>query len=376
VLKPLGLYVHIPFCVKKCFYCDFNSFPSDEDVHKRYIDALLKEIKKLEPYAMDYYLDTIFIGGGTPSILSEDLIEKLCNKIKTSFYIDDDVEWTIECNPGTATLSKFRKYIKCGINRLSMGVQSLKEKELKSIGRIHGLKEFMESYAAAIIAGFDNINYDLIFSLPFQSVDSFTDTAEKIMLYKPKHISAYSLQLEEGTRLFEMQDDLVFPSEEENREMYRKAKEIFAQNGYKQYEISNFALDGFESKHNLKYWSGDEYIGVGLGASSYFEKCRYDNPDTMEEYIAFAESKKVLHLESTALTREEQMSEFMFMGLRKTKGVSDDIFKERFGISFFEVYKDVIEKHLNNGLLLRENEVIYLSEKGLDLANTVMCDFV
>ena len=376
MLKPLGLYIHIPFCVRKCFYCDFNSFPCDGDMQERYIASFLREIDTIKDYAKEYYLDTIFIGGGTPSLLSEEQIQKLCNKIKVSFYIDDDVEWTIECNPGTVTLNKFRKYKELGINRVSMGVQSLDEAELKAIGRIHGLKEFMESYAAAKLAGFENINFDLIFSLPSQSVESFGDTAEKIMLYKPTHISAYSLQLEEGTTLYEMQDSLEFPTEEENREMYEKAKSVFEENGYIQYEISNFAKPGFESKHNLKYWSQDEYLGLGLGASSYFENCRYDNPDTFDEYISFTENKKVLHLESTRLTREEQMSEFMFMGLRKIKGVSDMVFKERFNTSFFEVFGDVINKHINNGLLVREDEIICLSQKGLDLANTVMCDFV
>lgn len=345
-------------------------------MQERYIASLLREIDTIKDYAKEYYLDTIFIGGGTPSLLSEEQIQKLCNKIKVSFYIDDDVEWTIECNPGTVTLNKFRKYKELGINRVSMGVQSLDEAELKAIGRIHGLKEFMESYAAAKLAGFENINFDLIFSLPSQSVESFGDTAEKIMLYKPTHISAYSLQLEEGTTLYEMQDSLEFPTEEENREMYEKAKSVFEENGYIQYEISNFAKPGFESKHNLKYWSQDEYLGLGLGASSYFENCRYDNPDTFDEYISFTENKKVLHLESTRLTREEQMSEFMFMGLRKIKGVSDMVFKERFNTSFFEVFGDVINKHINNGLLVREDEIICLSQKGLDLANTVMCDFV
>ena len=376
MLKPLGLYIHIPFCVKKCFYCDFNSFSCNEDVHKEYVDDLILEMEKLETYAQKYYLDTIFIGGGTPSILSEALIQKLCNKIKTTFYIDDDAEWTIECNPGTVNLNKFRTYKKLGINRISMGVQSLDEKELKTIGRIHGLKEFMESYAAAKIAGFENINFDLIFSLPFQTQASFKDTAQKIMLYKPTHISAYSLQLEEGTRLYEMQNELIFPSEEENRRMYETAKEVFNKNGYIQYEISNFSLPGFQSRHNLKYWSQDEYLGLGLGASSYFENCRYDNPDKLEDYTEFAQSKKVLHLEADKLTKEEQMSEFMFMGLRKIKGVSDSDFQKRFSQSFFEKYNETIKKHTENGLLIKENDRIFLSSKGLDLANSVMCDFV
>ena len=376
MLKPLGLYVHIPFCVKKCYYCDFNSFSCNEDVHEKYIDAVISEIEKLENYAQKYYLDTIFIGGGTPSILKEALIEKLCNKIKTSFYIDDDVEWTIECNPGAVNLSKFRTYKELGINRISMGVQSLDEDELKSIDRIHGLKEFMESYAAAKIAGFENINFDLIFSLPFQTEEKFRDTAQKIMLYKPTHISAYSLQLEEGTRLYEMQDELTFPDEDENRRMYESAKDIFGKNGYIQYEISNFSLPGFESKHNLKYWSQEEYLGLGLGASSYFENCRYDNPDKFDAYTEFAENKKVLHLEGKKLTEEEQMSEFMFMGLRKTKGVSDIDFRNRFSQSFFEIYSDIIEKHVKNGLLVKEDNRVFLSSKGLDLANNVMCDFV
>ncbi len=376
MLKPLGLYIHIPFCVKKCFYCDFNSFSCNEDVHKEYVDALILEMEKLECYAQKYYLDTIFIGGGTPSILSEALIQKLCNKIKTTFYIDDDAEWTIECNPGTVNLNKFRTYKKLGINRISMGVQSLDEKELKTIGRIHGLKEFMESYAAAKIAGFENINFDLIFSLPFQTQESFKDTAQKIMLYKPTHISAYSLQLEEGTRLYEMQNELIFPSEEENRRMYETAKEVFNTNGYIQYEISNFSLSGFQSRHNLKYWSQDEYLGLGLGASSYFENCRYDNPDKLDAYTEFVKSKKVLHLEADKLTKEEQMSEFMFMGLRKIKGVSDSDFQKRFSQSFFEKYNEIIKKHTENGLLIKENDRIFLSSKGLDLANSVMCDFV
>lgn len=376
MLKPLGLYVHIPFCVKKCAYCDFNSYPLECFDADNYVSALIEEIDNLKKYAKDYYLDTIFFGGGTPSLLNDEQIKRICEKIKFSFYIDDNVEWSMECNPGTVSLKSLKNYRKLGINRISMGVQSLKDKELKTLGRIHKVKEFMEAYTAIRVAGFENFNFDLIFSLPDQTLKDFTDTLEKMMLYSPPHLSLYSLQLEEGTKLYNEQEKYQFPTDEENRLMYEKAKEILGKNGYVQYEISNFAKEGFESKHNLKYWSGDEYLGIGAGASSYFLETRYDNPETVDEYINFAHEHKLLFSENNKLSKEEQMSEFMFMGLRKTKGINNTEFKNKFGVSFFEIYKDVIEKHLKSGLLIKEGERIFLSSKGLDLANTVMCDFV
>ncbi len=376
MLKELGLYVHIPFCIKKCNYCDFNSFCGTDQQKEEYTLALLDEISNMENHLKGHYLNTIFFGGGTPSVLGGDRIKRIMDRIKLCFYIDDEAEITIEINPKTVSFSDLIEYKKMGINRVSVGVQSLSDNELSIIGRSHNLKDFFECYASLKLAGFENINYDLIFGLPNQTLNDFLYTVKHILKYEPTHISCYSLQLEKGTRLYDNQDEFNFASDEENRHMYYKAREIFQENGYMQYEISNFAKRGCESKHNLKYWELKEYLGIGLGASSFFNGIRFTAPDTYSEYINYTKDFKPLWENQNKQSKKELMSEFMFLGLRKTDGVLDSEFKKLFDKSFFDVYESAINKHITNGLLLKDEDSLRLSNKGMDISNMVLCDFV
>ncbi len=376
MLKPLGLYLHIPFCVQKCRYCDFTSFVKSEDDINEYVKLLEKELDFVKNYTEDYYLDSVFFGGGTPTLLSEENMEFIMNKIKRSFYIDDDCEFSFEANPKTVQLKKLKAYKSFGFNRISMGVQSLDDKLLKTIGRAHNVNDFFESFAAAKIAGFENINYDIMFGLPNQSFDTLKTTVDNILKFEPASISAYSLILEEGTPLYNDKDLYTYANDEENRKMYYYIRDKLKESGLEQYEISNFAKPGNECRHNIKYWELDPYIGVGVCASSYFENVRSVNPETFDGYREYVENKLPLFKQGEEQTTDDNMCEFMFLGLRKTKGIADSDFKEKFGISFFEKYKNIIEKHKENGLLAVENGRIFLTEKGMDLSNFVMSDFV
>ena len=374
MLKPLGLYLHIPFCVQKCKYCDFTSFVKSENDIDEYVKILEKELDFVKNYTEDYYLDSVFFGGGTPSILSEENMEFLMNKIKRSFYINDNCEFSFEANPKTVQLKKLKAYKSFGFNRISIGVQSLDDELLNKIGRVHNVKDFLECYSAAKLAGFENINYDIMFALPEQSFKKLEETVDNILKFDPDSISAYSLILEEGTPLYYEKHN--YPDDDENRRMYYMIRDKLKEKGLNQYEISNFAKIGKECRHNIKYWELAPYIGVGVCASSFFENARSTNPKNLDEYKAYVEGKKPLFLTEEKQSTEDLMGEFMFLGLRKTKGISDVDFQKLFNISFFEKYKDVIEKHKENGLIEIENDRIFLTEKGMDLSNFVMSDFV
>ena len=376
MLKETGLYVHIPFCIKKCRYCDFNSFCGTEEQKDLYTEALIKEIVNMERYTKDRFLNTIFFGGGTPSVLGRERIKKIINRIKTCFYIDDDTEFTIECNPKTVNLGDFKEYKELGVNRISLGVQSMQDSELELIGRSHSLNDFLECVISAKLAGFENISFDLMFSLPSQTLKSLENTITDAIKLQPKHISAYSLQLEEGTYLFENREQFDFPDEEENRKMYYLVRDILKENGYNQYEISNFAQEGFESRHNIKYWELKDYIGLGLGSSSFLNNVRYQNPENFSDYIEFTNNFSPLWEENEPESEKDLMGEFMFLGLRKTKGVLNSEFKRFFNKDMFEIYSPVINKFLSSELLKTDGEALFLTEKGMDLSNTVMCEFV
>lgn len=376
MLKKLGLYVHIPFCVKKCRYCDFNSFSSGDYQKDIYEEALVRELDGIKPYVKNYYLDSVFLGGGTPSVMGAERLKRITDRLQATFLIDSDAEFTIEVNPKTAGLKDFKEYKKMGINRVSMGVQSLNDPELKTLGRCHSLKDFLECYASLKIAGFENVNYDIMFAFPGQTLNSFEKTVTDILKFEPAHISCYGLQLEQGTFFYSHQNEYKFINDETNRKMYDLMRNILKQNGFNQYEISNFSKNGFESRHNLKYWSMDEYIGMGLGSSSFFDRKRYDNPHKFSDYLDFTENFRFIADETEKESEDSLMGEFMFLGLRKTSGIDDNDFNRYFGKSFFSVFGDVIEKHIKNGLLKKEDKKIMLTEKGMDLANTVMCDFV
>ena len=371
------LYIHIPFCVRKCLYCDFLSFAADDKTKEKYIEALCTELMFIGKERCKASLSSVFIGGGTPSALPAELIVRVMECVKENFTLDSDAEVTIECNPGTVDEDKMKAYFACGINRISFGLQSVHDEELKKLGRIHTFDDFLKSYEAAVKAGFNNINVDLMSDIPGQSVASWTETLKTICELKPApvHISAYSLIVEEGTPFADMAEEgkLDIPDEDTDREMYHMTSKILSQYGYERYEISNYAKPGHECRHNLGYWTGVEYYGAGLGAASYYGGCRFTNTPDMPVYMGDPIDSFKL---DEKLTNADKMSEFMILGLRLTKGVDSAEFKERFCRNIPDVYGREIERFKEEGLLIEEDGRIRLTENGLDIANHVMQAFI
>lgn len=371
------LYIHIPFCVKKCLYCDFLSFPADEKTKERYIEALCDELLYIGSERCDKPLRSVFIGGGTPSVLPAEHMVRVMNVVKERFTLEDDAEITIECNPGTLDEEKLTAYRACGINRLSIGLQSSHESELKSLGRIHNYEDFVRSIRMAEKAGFDNINVDLMSGLPGQSESSFEETLRKVCTLSGsiKHISAYSLIIEEETPFGQMYEDgrLDLPDEDADREMYHMTSRILKEYGFERYEISNYARKGYECRHNMGYWTGVEYYAAGLDAASYYGHCRYTDTPDMEEYLKDPLAGPVL---IEKLDQQGLMSEYMILGLRLICGVSVSEFEKRFKTGIFDVYGREIDRFVSDGLLEHCEDRIKLSEKGLDLANFVMRAFI
>lgn len=424
-MKSISIYIHIPFCVKKCQYCDFLSAPADSRAQKVYLRALKQEIREQAARYREYEVQTVFIGGGTPTAVP---CENLCEVLKTvfSFYrMNPHAEISMEANPGTVTKEALLSYRKAGINRISIGLQSADDVELKLLGRIHTYRDFQQTYRWAQEAGFTNINFDIMSALPGQSVENYKKTLETVLSLKPQHISAYSLIVEEGTPFYEKygqeseklqatgekQPDL--PSEEEEREMYALTEQLLAAAGYHRYEISNYALPGRECRHNLVYWKRGNYVGFGLGAASMVENVRFENIREMQGYLAeyagmpdaepvFAEvaqgDAQVLPNEQEFSLREdthseneqelsirenvhplspqEQMEETMFLGLRLTEGVSKAEFHRQFGVSMEQIYGEVIRKNTAKGLLIDEAGYVCLTREGMDLSNYVMAQFL
>lgn len=386
----LGIYIHIPFCVKKCDYCDFLSFSGNIRLKKEYVHALAKEIQNLKDYKKEYEVSTVFIGGGTPSVIDENDILFIMDTLKDTFNIEENSlkEVTIECNPGTLTLEKLLAYKKAGISRLSIGLQSANDEELKLLGRIHNFKDFADNYKLARKVGFRNINIDLMSSLPGQTIDSFVDTLEKVAALEPEHISAYSLIIEEGTRFFEIygkdnskaEQDIdkvkLLPDEDTDREMYYKTKEILESYGYDRYEISNYAKPGFECAHNSSYWRRVPYLGIGLGSSSLIHNKRFHNTSDMEKYIKNSYNYNKIREEVEELNRNQQMEEFMFLGLRMSKGISTKEFLDHFQADIYDVYGQVLSKLKSESLLMIKENQICLTEKGIDISNYVLAQFL
>ena len=371
------LYIHIPFCVKKCLYCDFLSFPADEKTKEKYIEALCDELLYIGSERCDKPLRSVFIGGGTPSVLPAEQIVRVIETVKNRFDLLPDAEITIECNPGTLDEDKLKAYKECGINRLSLGLQSSHEKELKSLGRIHSYEDFVACIRMAEEAGFTNINVDLMSGLPGQSASSFEETLRKVCTLSDciKHISAYSLIVEEETPFGQMFEDgkLELPGEDEDRQMYHMTSKILEEYGFERYEISNYARPGYECRHNIGYWTGVEYYAAGLDAASFYGHCRYSDTPDMEEYLKDPLAGPVL---IEKLDRSGLMSEYMILGLRLTAGVSVSEFEKRFKTGMFDVYGKEIDRFIQDGLLEHAGDNIKLSEKGLDLANFVMRAFI
>ena len=373
-MKENSLYIHIPFCKQRCFYCDFPTFAGKERFREEYIEALVKEI---EEKCSNYLIKTIFIGGGTPSYLEERELKKLLITV-SKLNLSENLEYSIECNPGTINEEKLKIMKNYGVNRISFGLQSCDDELLKKIGRIHTFEEFLDNYHLARKIGFNNINIDLMYGLPNLSIENWKNTLEKICDLKPEHISAYSLIIEEGTAFYSLyeKDKLKLPNEEEERKMDKLTKEILNFNGYHQYEISNFALEGKECEHNKVYWSLDEYIGVGSSSSSYINGYRIVNITSINDYIKKINNNESVIAEKYKNSIEDEMEEFIFMGLRMVSGISLLKFKRRFGVDIYSIYNKVIEKNIKDGLLVVEENKMFLTAKGMELSNSVMSDFI
>lgn len=371
--KELELYIHIPFCVRKCAYCDFLSGPADYEAQRSYKEALIREIENVESFA-DSEVSSIFIGGGTPSVFSEQWMAEVLEKVYTHFTVRQDAEISIEANPGTVNLKKLAVYRQAGINRISFGCQSADNRELKMLGRIHTWEEFLESFSMAREAGFSNINVDLMSGLPGQSLQSWEESLHKTAQLKPEHISAYSLIVEEGTPFASQK--LELPEEEEERKMYERTREILEDWGYHQYEISNYARPGRECRHNLGYWQRKEYLGLGLGSASLVGETRFSNIRSMENYLNYSGNVAKIREEREILTVQEQMEEFMFLGLRMTEGISVTEFREVFGVSLEQIYGKVLEKYKKLELLEERGGRLRLTRKGISVSNPVLADFL
>ena len=388
-MKEIGIYVHIPFCSSKCFYCDFNSFANKGGYIEKYVKCLQKEIKNVGDrvrlnsngnYAELPIAKTLYIGGGTPSFIDAKYIEQIMDTIQTNFEIDKNIEATIEVNPGTVTLKKLQKYREIGINRLSIGLQTSNDDLLKLIGRIHNLEQFLQTVNLAKLAGFSNINVDMMIGLPNQTIYDVEDTLNKLIKLDVTHISVYSLIVEEGTKIEKLLDNdtLKLPDEEIERYMYWFAKRKLEENGYIHYEISNFAKIPYRSKHNLDCWNQKEYIGFGVSASSYEEGIRYRNKDEIEEYIKNIEEeqerKNVIIDEKQ--DKQTMMNEYMILGLRKITGININEFRRKFEVSPLYKYNKELTKLVREGLINIDTNNIRLSKKGLDLANLVWEEFI
>jgi len=439
-----GIYVHLPFCVRKCLYCDFVSSAGNYSLAKDYIKALKREIqlaavymnggskdaeskdaeskdaesKDAGSYAENIKVDSIFFGGGTPSSVKPEYIKDILDTIRKCYKITDDAEITLEANPGTVDAKKLAVYKDAGINRISMGLQSSNDKELEELGRIHRYKDFVDSYELCRFEGFNNINVDIMSGLPGQSLKSYEETLKNVISLNPEHISAYSLIIEEETPFFDRYSTgklSNLPDEATERKMYYLTRRILSEAGYEKYEISNYSKPGYECKHNIKYWSCDKYLGFGIAAASYTGNERYKNIDNIRNYIELFDTEvfkaelfntelsgselpsselsgsellnrkyvqiaedlfRELRKEREILNMEDKMSEFMFLGLRMIKGVSKKEFFKRFGKDMEEIFGDIIALHNRNGLLIDKGEYIALTEKGIDVSNYVMSDFI
>ena len=368
--KPIGLYVHVPFCVRKCNYCDFCSFPESSvnaEDRAEYLDTLIAEILGYKRHPK-ITVDTVFFGGGTPSLLLPTEIEKLFVAIRETFEILPDAEITIEANPRTLSREKLEIYRALGINRLSIGLQSIHENEQKSLGRIHNCADFLDNFNLAREVGFDNISVDLMYGIPEQTPDSFSETLDTVMALRPEHISAYGLIIEEGTPFFEMQENLNLPTEDTECDMYRLAVEKLSSAGYSHYEISNYARDGHESRHNLHYWRLDEYIGVGVAAHSYFDGRRYCNSESLSDYTA--------NSRSCTDNDDEREFEYAMLVFRLAEGLSLSDFEARFSHSFEDGREELISRYTSLGYMRRDGDRLALTDDGMYVSNAILSELL
>lgn len=361
----LGIYIHIPFCVQKCRYCDFLSAPAGREVQKKYIDVLLEEIEKYHEVLENSVSETVFFGGGTPSILEGEDILRIMEKLRKCGNISETAEISIEANPGTVTKEKLSAWKCAGVNRISFGLQSADDAELRNLGRIHSFEQFSDNFYLARELGFSNMNVDLMSALPGQTEASWEKTLEKVMMFEPEHISAYSLIIEEGTPFFDAYSEHpeLLPTEEEERNMYYRTKEVLEKFGFHRYEISNYAKPGYECRHNLSYWERTDYLGLGLGAASLLGRERKSNQTDLSRYL-----NKEYEGERQFLSDTAAMEEYFFLGLRKTEGIRLT--------PYLEQYRQKVERLVQEGFLIQEGEMIRLTDLGIDLSNRVLSEFL
>lgn len=377
-MKELSLYVHIPFCKSKCHYCDFLSFARHEGDMGRYVDALIDEIEAYGVCAKDYEVKSVFVGGGTPSILASEDMKKILETLNRCFHIAENAEISMEANPGTLTPDKVRVLKAGGVNRVSLGLQSCQNHLLKKLGRIHTWEVFLESYALVRQAGINNVNVDLMFGLPGQNLADVEQDLEMVMALSPEHLSCYGLIIEDDTVFYELYEkgELSIQEEEMERQMYWRIHEILGAHGYNHYEISNYGKEGKACYHNKVYWEGKPYIGMGLGASSYFQGYRYKNTCIMEDYIANKGEVQALKEDIQLIDGKMAVEEFMFLGLRLLEGVSKHEFVSRFGKEMNAYYGDTITGLVHQGLLVEDADRLRLTRKGIDVSNHVLAYFI
>ena len=384
----MGLYIHIPFCAAKCGYCDFYSVKAGEKTQDAYINALIKQMKEYSLPAQDNTVDTVFIGGGTPTHIGTENLLKIIKNIKSFFDLSRTLEFTVEANPKTIDLKGLKKLYKAGVNRLSIGLQSANDNELKLLSRIHNYNDFIECYENAKAAGFKNISVDVMYGIPTQTVKSFYNTLKKTVTLKPTHISAYGLKIEPNTVFYKNYEKIrkYLPSEDEEREMYFMCRELLAKNGYNQYEISNFARSGCECRHNLKYWNCSEYIGLGTGAHSYFSNCRFSFKKDIKEYVKnfsydearlqrvdiFDLEKYNLFDEHTEIKPNERIGEYIMLGLRLSSGIDKNKFAQLFYMDFDKMYFQKIIPFLESGHIVRTSEGYAFSPEGMFVSNYIL----
>jgi oxygen-independent coproporphyrinogen-3 oxidase len=375
-MKKIGIYVHIPFCARKCNYCDFYSVGWKEDIENKYIDSVINEIKGYDD--LNYGADTIYFGGGTPTIIQTRNLERIMDQLKETFSVCEDSEISMEANPNTLTVEKLKKYRDMGINRLSIGVQSLNDGILKEIGRIHNSSEAIQAIDNAMVAGFTNINADVMFNIPGQSVEDIEDTLNRIISKKVTHISFYSLKLEKGTKMYayEKNGTVVMPDEDLEREMYYAGRRVMKESALMQYEISNFSLKGLECKHNLKYWNQNEYIGFGPSAHSFLGRKRFSNPPDLKNYCSSLKNGTIDRCVQEVLNDDSFIFEYIMLKLRLTEGLNFKEFYEKFLVDFRVRYKSQIDFLKKNSLVEIGDECVFLTERGMDISNFVFQQFM
>ncbi len=378
--KPLGLYIHIPFCVRKCLYCDFVSGKGTPEEMSRYVRAVLTEIEGYAPLADRYQVDSVFFGGGTPSILRPVQLDMIMTQLRSLFSFAPDAEISLEANPGTLTDEKLKAYRRMGVNRLSLGLQSALDRELIMLGRIHYFRDFQESYRLAREAGFADINVDLMYALPRQTLADWAYSLEQTAALEPEHISAYSLIIEEGTPFYDTygtrKGQLLLPGEETERQMAAYAREFLGEKGYEHYEISNYARKGYRCRHNMKYWTLQEYLGFGQNAASYLEEKRFENPREAEAYRELAAGAYTRFREMPPRSLREKKEEFMFLGLRTADGVSRETYRRTFGEDFPDSFETAIRRFTEQGFMRAEGDRLTLTEEGIPVSNVLLAEFL